>query len=76
MMEVLDYMAEEWGYMQYVGVVLLYGAMILQATQFARTKMCNEGHEPDHQGEDDYPQLKVFSISPFPPDPWYSLHII
>ena len=77
MPEVLDYMAEEWGYMQYGGVVLLYGAMILQATQFTMAKMCNKGHVPDHEGEDDYPHFKsILYQSPTPPpDPWYSLHI-
>ena len=61
MPEVLDY--------------VLYDAMILQATQFARTSMCNEGHVPDHQGEDDYPQFKSILYQSFPPDLWYSLHM-
>ena len=52
------YMLEEQGYMPEVLDYVLYDAMILLATQFARTRMCNEGHVPDHQGEDDYPQFK------------------
>ena len=46
------------GALIYAGWVLLYDAMILLATYFAQTKMCNEGHVPDHQGENDYPQFK------------------
>ena len=53
--------------MQYGGGVLLYGAMILQATQFTWAKMCNKGHVPDHEGEDDYPQFKSILYQSFSP---------
>ena len=55
--------------MQFGGGVLLYGAMILQATQFTWAKMCNKGHVPDHEGEDDYPHFKSILYLPSPPLP-------
>ena len=53
--------------MQYGGGVRLYGAMILQAIQFTWAKMCNKGHIPDHEGEDDEPQFKSILYQSPPP---------